>query len=126
LLVALANAQVVAANLISQLPVAQSLSSTAPTTPSTTQELDLIEQWLLTLKQAGYQMPDKVRLPVADGLVIAAAYYKQARIAVILENISTEVQQRIHDKGGSTLVMSDPQQWLTQFAANPQIFGTGN
>jgi Lhr-like helicase len=124
LLVAMANAQVLAAPAV-QVAMPSSLAlSDVPGASATA--ADLTETWLQALQQGGYQLPDKVRVPVADGLAVAAGFYKQARLAVLLESVSGEVIQRLQDKGITALQMPDPDQWPAQFAIHTAVFGPGN
>lgn len=125
LLVALANSQVVNEGNNSQQKTKAAITTVNNLESSSNPplETDLTGQWLEALALGGYHQPDKISLPVADGMATAAAYYKNARVAVILENVELEVINRIQDKGGVALVMAEPNQWQTVFDANPQIFG---
>jgi superfamily II DNA/RNA helicase len=123
LLAALANAQVVpapAASATMPLTLAVSPDTSAVTSDS------FMGQWLAALDAGAFQRPEELSPKVAGGAATAAGHYKTARLIVFLEQPSDEVVQNIRDKGRDVLVMSDPVQWPSQFAAYPQAFGLGN
>jgi hypothetical protein len=115
LLVALANAQVVAAPS-HQMLLPSTLAAENPIS-------DLHQQWIHSLQIAGCQMPDEVHVSVANGLATAAGLYKQSRVVVFLQDVSVEVIKHIEDKGRHVLVMKEPAAWPQQFSQHPQIFG---
>jgi Lhr-like helicase len=119
LLVAMANAQVVAApQVTSVLPSTLALSGETPAT-------NTADQWLAALHAGGFNMPTSVQVPVTGTEAVADAIYKDARAVVFLSPVSDDVIRLIQDKGRSVIVMTDPAQWPAQFAAHPEVFGPG-
>jgi hypothetical protein len=120
LLVAMANAQVLAApQVTSALPTTLATSGETPAA-------NTAKHWLATLQSGGFSMPTSLQASVTGTEVIADAIYKDARAVVFLSSVSDDVIRLIQDKGRSVIVMPDPAQWLAQFAAHPEIFGPGN
>jgi Lhr-like helicase len=118
LLVAMANAQVVAfPERDPNLP-----TTLAVEVPSS----QLHQHWLQALQLGGFLMPDEEHVSVAQGKASASGLYKQARVLVFLDALDTEVIQHLQDKGRTVLVMNKPTEWLHQFNAHPEVFGTGN
>lgn len=109
-LVALANAEV------------QSKVTAAPATDCAPVD-ELINQWLFALDASGLRRPDALQVSVNQGVATAAGQYKSARALVFLENIDTDTEAIMADKGWQVLNFSDPSQWQAQFAAYPDVFG---
>lgn len=109
-LVALANAEVV--------PVQEPRQVTPDT-----HNADRLDLWLHALDAAGLCRPDVLQLPVNQGAAIAAGQYKSARALVFLDDIDTETQAMLADKGWQVLNFSDPLQWSAQFAVHSDVFG---
>lgn len=109
-LVALANAEV------QPKEVAESTDDFAPVD-------ELTDQWLLAVDAAGLRRPDALQVSINQGKITAAGQYKSARALIFLENIDADTFALLADKGWQVLNFSDPSQWLTQFAAHPDVFG---
>lgn len=120
LLVAMANAQVLAApQVTTALP-----TTLAPNVK--TPAANTANQWLSTLQSGGFNMPTSLQASVTGTEAVADAIYKDARAVVFLSPVSDDVIRLLQDKGRSVIVMPDPDKWLAQFAAHPEIFGPGN
>lgn len=114
LLVALANAQVVAA-------VTQQPQKEAGTSPDESPD---VSAWLAAIDDAGCRRPDATNLSVGQGAAIAAGQYKSARALVFIHPLPDEIRATLVDKGWTVLDSSDTNEWHAQFEAHPEIFGT--
>lgn len=120
LLVAMANAQVVhAPSDTSAMPATLAGTRSAPAT-------NIASQWIHALQSGGYTMPTTLHVPVTGTDIVADAFYKDARAVVFLSPVGDDIIRHIQDKGRSVIVMPEPAQWPTQFAAYPEVFGPGN
>ena len=114
LLVALANAQVVATVSPHQPSDLLTHAENAPD----------LSAWLNALDAAGLRRPDATQVPVGEGTTLAAGQYKSARTLVFLTPLADDLRATLVDKGWRVLDFSDATQWLNQFEQHPDIFGT--
>jgi hypothetical protein len=117
LLVALANAEVV---LVTSRTAAEPQGESKSNDENT-----LLHDWLKAVNQAGLRHPDATRVAVHQGAAIAAAQYQASRTLVFLEALAEDVRTALVDKGWRVVDCSDPARWAAQFAAHPDVFGTG-
>ena len=114
LLVALANAQVVAT--VSHQPPLDAVIQTGDGHDSSA--------WLRAIDDAGLRRPDALQVPVNQGAAIAAGQYKSSRALVFLHPLADDVRTALIDKGWRVLDFSDADQWMNQFEQYPDVFGT--
>lgn len=116
LLVALANAQVVAS--VTPHPSSDLLTHSEDSPDLST--------WLNAIDAAGLRRPDATRVPVGQGTAFAAGQYKSSRTLVFLTPLADELRVTLVDKGWRVLDLSDARQWVNQFEQHPDIFGIIN
>jgi len=114
LLVALANAQVVAS--VTPHP-SSDLFAHAEDSPG-------LSAWLNAIDEAGLRRPDATQVPVGEGTTFAVGQYKSARTLVFLTPLADDLRATLVDKGWRVLDFSDATQWMNQFEQHPDIFGT--
>ena len=113
LLVALANAQVVAS-------VTPHPSSDLLTHSEYSPDLSA---WLNAIDAAGLRRPDATQVPVGQAATLAAGQYKSSRTLVFLTPLADDQRATLVDKGWRVLDFSNATQWMNQFEQHPDIFG---
>lgn len=103
MLVALANAQVMAHSTVTV-----QTNNLSPTTDTDSQGDDLFARWQQTLLAGGYQPPDQHQAPALGGTLAVAGLYRSTRTAVVLTTPSQAQVAALLDKGYTVVDMSEP------------------
>lgn len=93
------------------------------TEPDSTNDDNLVDQWLAALKVANLKQPDAVSVSINQGQATATGQYKSQRILVFIETISLALKNQLQDKGWLVLDFSKPDQWPALFAQYAELIG---